>query len=94
MTPFSLILDLHVGPSTLDSLRVSLVFGQLIVASLAELLIGDGRTSLHQAADEAPEDESSVARMSAIKAKDELVQIGVQVLVFHRPLMGAEQPAL
>jgi hypothetical protein len=46
--------------------------------------------SLHQAADESVEDETAVASVPTVESKDELIEVGVQVLVAHRPLVGAE----
>ncbi len=74
--------------------RVCCVDFKLLLAPLVQLLSGDGWASFHQTADESVEDEASVASVSTVEAKDELIEIGVQVLVAHRSLMGAEQPAL
>ena len=79
--------------SLLDLDRVRRVVVHLLNAPQSQLLVGHGWPSLCQGADKALEDEAAVARVSAVEAEDELVEIGVQVLVAHRPLVSSEQPA-
>jgi hypothetical protein len=43
---------------------------------------------------EPEEEQPTVARPAAIEAKGELIQVVVEMLEAHRPLMRAQQPAL
>jgi len=36
----------------------------------------------------------AVAGVPTVEAKDELIKVGVQMLIAHRSLVGAKQPAL
>ena len=90
---FPLSLGIVSVVARLDLDGVSVIGGCLLATSLPQLLVGHGSPSFHQTADEAPEDQATVARVSTVEAKDELVEVGVQVLVAYRPLMGPEQPA-
>ncbi len=53
--------------------RVGFVGDHLLSSALPQLVVGDGRSRFHEAANEAVEDEPAITRVSTVEAEDELV---------------------
>jgi len=60
---------------------VSQIGRLLICPPLSQVLVGDGRPRVHQAAHEPPEEQAAFAGVPTVVAEDEFVQVRVEVLV-------------
>jgi hypothetical protein len=76
------------------SVGVSSVGDRELGGAPSDVFVGDGRASLHQCADEPPEDEAAVAGVAPIEPEDELIEVAIEVLVRYSALVSAEKPTL